>query len=219
MSASEQSWDDESFCDTYESTWEISEDEAHYGWLSPGENQLHLMQGITKPGAAALDVGCGMGQNLIALAKKGVKAYGFDISTCMLEKASRNVSRCGLESVVTLERGDMRCFTGFAGIQFDLILSVYSMEYLAGVQEFRVVIDGLYKRLKPNGLFIVCFSHPSQAKRYPELMNNSVPLGVGKYKTFNYSFKDATNALFKAGFSVERIVEQVTKNPSTDLSP
>lgn len=214
MDSEEQLWDENDFCETYEKTWEISHDEVHYGWLAPGENELHLLKDMAKEGVNVLDVGCGLGQNLISLAKQGVNGFGLDISSCMLDKAKVNISKYNLEHKITLEQGDMRDFVCFQNIEFDIILSIYSMEYLSGVQEFRALLDRLYKMLKPNGVLIICFSHPSQEYRYPELLNDSVPSNVGGYKTFNYSFRDATNALFKAGFTIDRIIEQITKNPS-----
>lgn len=215
MPVETQCWDEASFCDIYEATWEISVNEVHYGWLAPGEKKLGLLSDIPKTGANVLDVGCGMAQNLIALAKEGITGYGLDISSCMLDKAHKLVSENDFDKRITLEQGDMRTFTGFDNFEFDLVLSIYSMEYLAGVQELRSVVYNLFKRLKPGGVFILCFSHPSQAHRYPELMNCSIPLGGGKYRTYNYSFKDATDALFKAGFTIDRMIEQETRNPSS----
>ncbi len=211
-----QDWDDDEFCKSYEQLWEISNDEVHYGWLSPGENELRLLQGLNKKNINVLDMGCGLGQNLIALAKEGATCFGVDISPCMLQKAENKVINEGLNTKVTLEQGDMRSLDCFPGIQFDLILSIYSMEYLSNLQEFRKVIANVYRRLKDGGTFIMCFSHHSQAQenRYPELINCSVPVGTGKYRPYNYSYRDAVDALIKAKFTIENIIEQKTSNPS-----
>jgi len=209
-----QEWDDQAFCDSYESTWEISTEEAHYGWLAPGENTLNLLKDIDLEDAAILDAGCGMGQNLVALTKKGAKGYGLDISPCMLAKANAIIEEQGLNENIELEEGDMRSLSCFQGITFDVILSIYSMEYLSGVQELRRVLHHFNQRLKPGGLLIMCFSHPSQAHRYPEFTNSSVPIGVGKFRTFNYSVRDAVQELSKNKFEIERVIEQATENPS-----
>ena len=209
-----QQWEEDTFCDAYEATWEISTEQVHYGWLSDGEDVLGLLGDIELSKSNILDIGCGLGQNMIALAKKGANCFGLDISSCMLSKAENLIERERVGLNISLEHGDMRKFEAFEGVEFDVILSVYSMEYLSGVQELRTVVHDIHRRLKAGGVFILCFSHPSQAHRYPELMNCSVPLGAGKYRTYNYSVKDATEALFKCNFSVERVVEQITKNPS-----
>jgi len=211
-----QDWDTEEFCLQYEETWEISENEVHYGWLSPGESTLGLLNGLDKKNINVLDIGCGLGQNLIALAKEGATCFGVDISPCMLTKAESRVLNADLNNKITLQQGDMRFLDCFNGVKFDLTLSVYSMEYLSNLNEFRKVISNVYKRLSDGGSFIMCFSHHSQAQesRYPELMNCSVPVGAGKYRPYNYSYKDAMEAIIKTGFTIDNIKEQETCNPS-----
>ncbi len=209
-----QDWDDQEFCEKYESTWEIAVDEVHYGWLAHGENKLGLLDNINLANSNVLDIGCGLGQNLISLEKRGANCFGFDISACMLSKAEVLISKSNKSSKIKLAHDDMRDFSCFSDVEFDVILSIYSMEYLSGIRELRKVIHYVYNRLRAGGTFIMCFSHPSQAQRFPELMNHSVPIGKGSYKTFNWSFKDATSTLFKSNFSIERIIEQKTVNPS-----
>jgi SAM-dependent methyltransferase len=53
------------------------------------------------------DLGCGDGRILIAAAKKGAKAVGFDIDPARIAEARENVARAGVESLVTLERADV----------------------------------------------------------------------------------------------------------------
>jgi len=212
---SEQDWDDEEFCELYEEMWEISTDDVHYGWLAPGESELALLSGMPMAGGRVLDIGCGLGQNLIALAKIGCEGVGVDISRGMIRRAKELTIVHGLEESIAYHIGDMRDAKNLEhGGEFDVVLSVYSMEYLSTLRELRGLLYSVHKQLKPGGAFVFCFSHPSQASRYPEFMNRSVPIGVGKYRTFNYSFKDVTEALFKAGFTIERIVEQGTRSPS-----
>lgn len=125
---SSQSWDDNDFCENYERTWEISVSEVHYGWLSPGESQLQLLKEVNLSEANVLDVGCGLGQNLVALSKSGANCFGLDISQCMLDISSETISENKVGSKVVLQQGDMRKFSAFKDIDFDVILSIYSME-------------------------------------------------------------------------------------------
>src|ERR1051326_9119162 len=81
---STQRWRDREFCQQYADTWEISTSEVHYGWLSPGENSVRLLPTAEIEGATVLDVGCGMGENMVALAKKGATCFGIDVSEHML---------------------------------------------------------------------------------------------------------------------------------------
>ncbi len=211
---SSQHWDEKSFCESYCSTWEISHDEVHYGWLAAGENQLRLID-IDLINANVLDIGCGMGENLIALARKGANCHGIDISGHMLERARVNMSRFSDEiSPIHFKQQDMRQTDFFPGTSFDLILSAYSMEYLTSPQELKDLFYNLFKRLKPGGALIFCFSHQLQHYRHNMLANTSSKTGEDEFSTLIYSFRDVVSALSEVGYLIERVVEQGTRNPS-----
>lgn len=62
------------------------------------EAGLRLMD--TQPGQRVLEVGCGTGQALVWLARRGVAATGLDLSAGMLERARRAVVRSGTPAVL-----------------------------------------------------------------------------------------------------------------------
>lgn len=211
---SSQQWDEKSFCENYCTTWEISHREVHYGWLAPGENTLRLID-IDLANANVLDIGCGMGENLISLARQGANCHGIDISGYMLERARENMSPYAEEvQPVHFQQQDMRQTDFFPGISFDLILSVYSMEYLNSTQELKDLLYNLFKRLKPGGIFIFCFSHQLQHFRHNQLANASSKTGDDQFSTLIYSFRDVVSALTDVGYVLERVIEQGTRNPS-----
>jgi S-adenosylmethionine-diacylgycerolhomoserine-N-methlytransferase len=63
-------------------------------------------------GGHVLELGCGTGRNLIAAARRYPRAqfYGVDISDEMLATARRNVSGAGLDTRISLARGDATQF-------------------------------------------------------------------------------------------------------------
>jgi S-adenosylmethionine-diacylgycerolhomoserine-N-methlytransferase len=87
------------------------------------------------PGGTVLEVGCGTGRNLIAVAKRypNAQLYGFDISGAMLATARANVAKAGLGGRITLKKGDATDFSGTAlfGIErFDRVFFSYTLSMI-----------------------------------------------------------------------------------------
>jgi S-adenosylmethionine-diacylgycerolhomoserine-N-methlytransferase len=86
-------------------------------------------------GGSVLEVGCGTGRNLIAVAKRypDTKLYGFDISEAMLTTARVNVAKAGFANRITLKQGDATDFSGAAlfGIdRFDRVFFSYTLSMI-----------------------------------------------------------------------------------------
>jgi SAM-dependent methyltransferase len=210
-----QQWTDIAFCRTYAETWEISTHEMHYGWLAPGEDTLRLLAGCDLNVSAVLDIGCGMGENLIALSRFGARCFGLDISEHMIgyaiDKANRNLP---VEKRPIFKVQDMRVLSAFEDIEFDIVISIYSLEYLRSLEELRDVVFNVYNRLKAGGVFVFCFSHQLQHHRHQSLFNDSARAGETFEGNLIYSFRDVVQITAETGFTIERIIEQHTFNPS-----
>ncbi len=201
-------------CNEYERTWEISTDEVHYGWLSPGENTLRLLQDIQE-GSPVLDAGCGMGENVIALRKMNLESYGLDISPHMLRKARKKLREHGHADVTKrLKLCDIREIASAFKSKFQAILAAYSFDFLPDLQAFRQSIQVASDALHDNGSFVMCVSHPTAHPNYPDLTNETIRTSEGALSVLMYSVRDAVSALCDGGLVVERIVEQQTMNPS-----
>ncbi|WP_413992634.1 class I SAM-dependent methyltransferase [Labrys okinawensis] len=126
-----------------------------------------------KPGAgdAILEIGCGTGRNLVAVARRypATPIYGFDISTAMLETTKRSLARHNLGRV-TVAQADATRFepTMFGRQGFERIYISYT---LSMIPDWRAVLERATSSLKPGGrLLIVDFGQqdelPAWFKRF-----------------------------------------------------
>ena len=83
--------------------------------------------GLIGPDRRVLDLGCGIGRMLPALAQRCAIAVGVDVSAGMLAEARR---RCAASSNLLLVRSAGRDLAMFAAGSFELVLAVDSFPYL-----------------------------------------------------------------------------------------
>jgi S-adenosylmethionine-diacylgycerolhomoserine-N-methlytransferase len=104
-------------------------------------------------GARVLEIGCGTGRNLIVAARKypGARCFGIDVSTEMLNSATRAISRAGLEARIHVAHADATQFDPgplFGVDQFDRIFISYS---LSMIPQWQSVVSTAMSRLAPKG--------------------------------------------------------------------
>ena len=105
-----------------------------------------------RPGETVLEIGCGTGRNLVAVARRfpDAEVYGLDISSQMLATARAAIRRAGLDGRVTLAPGDATNFDPqklFGRAAFDRVLVSYALSMIppwreALAQAIDVVADG-----------------------------------------------------------------------------
>lgn len=218
MPSSKFDWSSKEACNAYEQNWEISTDEVHYGWLSPGESSIGLLSNFPS-GAKALDVGCGMGENIVALHRMGLDAYGLDLSSHMVRKARSKLRIEGTETTPyrlrkRVQECDARTIAAAFKEKFDVILSVYSLEFFPNIAEFRRAIASIVGNLERGGTFVLCVSHPAGQPAYPHITNETVSVGTSEVDVLLYSIRDVVNALCDSHLTIDRVVEQKTTRPS-----
>lgn len=86
-------------------------------------------------GGTVLEVGCGTGRNLIAVARRypNARLFGFDISDEMLATARASVTKAGLGHRITLKQGDATNFdpqTMFGVAKFDRVFFSYTLSMI-----------------------------------------------------------------------------------------
>lgn len=206
----------------YQAHRRISTDDVHYGPLAPGERELGLLGEVR--GKRILEIGCGGGQNSIALAKWGATCTGLDPSSAQLDHARRLAQAEGV--TVRFVTGVAEDLGAFAQSTFDLVLSSFAFDYVTDLQR---TYGEVARVLRPGGLFVFCHSHPwFQAVGWHLAGDPDAP-GIGDYaawpavEEWDWSFgqeasapmrghlrplAQVLNQLIEAGFRLERLVEQ-----------
>ena len=114
-----------------------------------------------------LDLGCGIGRMLAALAPEIKSATGIDVSARMVDAARR---RCKAFKNVTVSKADGRGLDDFGDISFDVVLAVDSFPYIrqSGYDLAERFFAESTRVLKPGGELIIfnySYSEDDEADR------------------------------------------------------
>lgn len=105
-----------------------------------------------QPGEKAADLGAGDGSVVIALARAGAEAHGFELNPLLVWRARRNIRRAGLQDRATVHRKN---FWKANLSSFDVI-AVFGIPHIMRRLEVK-----LRRELKPGGRVV------SNAFRFP----------------------------------------------------
>ncbi len=110
-----------------------------------------LMDKHVTPGRKMLDLACGTGTVVTALAGEGWAAHAIDGSDAMLDQARAKAAQAGVS--VAWSQQDMRTFT--LPQRVDLVTCLYdSMNYMLTSEDLLAVFRRAYAALEPGGLFL-----------------------------------------------------------------
>jgi SAM-dependent methyltransferase len=118
------------------------------------EPEVELSVGLLglRPPAAVLDLACGPGRHVLALARRGFLVTGVDATAAFLETAGSLASRDGLS--VELVHEDMRQFRRIGA--FDAVLSMStSFGYFEDADDDLRVLRNVRRSLRPGGRLLV----------------------------------------------------------------
>ncbi len=139
--------------ETYQSLHEIGTDSAHYGPWAPLENELRLLGDVR--GLHILEAGCGGGQCCIAFAKQGATVTGVDLSDDQIEFARKLAAREQVD--VAFAQGDITDLSAYKSDAWDVVFSVYTLQYVAEIQQ---CLHECARLLKPGGRLVFSLDHP-----------------------------------------------------------
>lgn len=192
---------------------------AVLGWgvWCPDETELGVLGDVK--GKRALVVGCGGGEDIVALNAMGaVGLAGIDLSDGELKHARRHLAERGVTA--RLIQGTAEDLSAFANNSFDLAISVHALLYVEHIDRCFADVNRV---LAPGGLFAFSVSHP-----FDTMTSEDLPVTVQRsyfdgqedwewefpdhgvradFRSWSRPVSEWFTALTAAGFSVERIVE------------
>ena len=121
------------------------------------------------PGDSVLEIGCGTGRNLILAAGRYPlsRFYGIDISSVMLDSATKAIGRARLSQRVVVARADATLFDPralFGQTQFARVFLSYS---LSMIPAWQTVLDSALPLLAGCGeLHVIDFGHQDNLPRW-----------------------------------------------------
>ncbi len=205
---------------SYQRKTRISLEDVHYGPLSEGESELHLLGDVR--GKDILEIGCGGGQNSIVLSKWGARSVGLDISEKQIEYARKLAKEHGTR--VQFHLGNMQNLSLFREESFDAVLSSHAISY---ADDVLAVFREVFRVLRKRGLFVFATSHPiigtgrpvryGQGRRWAisnyfdrrrRVWKWRTTEGTAEFKGGHITLQDYFDMLIEASFIVERIIEQ-----------
>ncbi len=205
-----------------------------YGCFCPTEDELGLFPDLKDK--KVLDIGCGSGHSLKWCGDKGAKElWGLDLSTKQIENATALLAENNFYP--HLFNSPMEENPGIPEDYFDVVYSIYAIGWTVDIQKTFNLVNSY---LKPNGIFIFSWDHPFMhcveadndtlifsgtyseenpftfKKRINAPANRSRP-DIEKEDGFpltlyNRKLSDYINALSAAGFAVERVIEETSKD-------
>jgi ubiquinone/menaquinone biosynthesis C-methylase UbiE len=180
------------------------------------EDELHVLDDVR--GKHALVLGCGGGQDCVALEKLGAIAVGIDQSAKQIEYARKYAAGHSALNASFVE-GDLEDLTRFDDERFDLIVSIYALDFVAGVE---AALGEASRVLKSGGVLAIAVKHP-----FDVVVEGEPPYRVATsywaaFKDQPWDWKDGTSTQLRvylrtmstwfellndAGFAVERVIE------------
>ncbi|MCP3983910.1 MAG: class I SAM-dependent methyltransferase [bacterium] len=149
--------DQEEYWNEHGNTWVVWQERLDRQIAPHGQLALDAL--AVKPDEAILDVGCGCGDTLLALAERvgvGGRVVGLDVSAPMLERARERVANAGADQV-TIQQGDA-AKASLTAESFDALFSRFGVMFF---EEPIEAFSNFHRALRPGGrMAFVCWRGP-----------------------------------------------------------
>ncbi|MBR6019102.1 MAG: class I SAM-dependent methyltransferase [Lachnospiraceae bacterium] len=194
-----------------------------YGVRFPTEEDLHLFGDVR--GKRMLEICCGSGHSLVYNAKRGAgELWGVDLSQKQLDNAAKLLSENNCTAKLLCAR--MEDELDVPKEYFDFVYSIYGIGWTTDLQG---TFDKIASYLKKDGIFIFSWHHTLNycvgwtcderkdifedgklfmTKSYYDETYFTMPVHDSEIVLSNRKISTYVNALAKAGFAIEQLVEE-----------
>ncbi len=202
--------------------------DIHFGVGIPGNKELGVIP-CGNGNLSALDIGCGSGENVVALSSLGYQTVGIDSSERQILMAEKLCYSLGLRDKTkfyALSAEDVGKVDG----KFDVIISMGVLHFCSDLSS---VIHDVAHKIKTNGKFVLTLPHPMdmiadykelesdveiqissyypsgqliRGARYWAKFGGAVPSGY-EFNEYVYTVSDVVNMLIREGFTIEAFLE------------
>jgi SAM-dependent methyltransferase/ADP-ribose pyrophosphatase YjhB (NUDIX family) len=184
--------------------------------LAASEDDLHLLDDVR--GKRVIVLGCGGGQDVVALDRMGAIAVGIDQSAKQIAYAKAHAARQGAQNASFVE-GTVEDLSRFDDESFDIAVSAHALNYVERIED---CLRETRRVLKPGSLLAISVRHPLDA-----MLSEDAPLRVERphwdaAQDWTWTFDGGASARFRqwfwpvsawftmltaAGFSVETMAD------------
>jgi len=163
-----------------------------------------------------LDLGCGTGNHILELSKRGYKTSGVDISPDMIKIAQEKFKKLNLRGDFYIK--DIACYRPRK--KFDVIISMFAViNYIIEIKALLRLFKNVYSVLKKDGLFIfeIWNAFKAQNSLLPtsfkeiELDNKNKLIREGRIKTYRLSQICRIDYVLKL-YNEEKIIKHYKEN-------
>ncbi len=181
------------------------------------EENHHLFGDVA--GKKVLEIGCGRGHSLQYLGeRKAIELWGLDISEKQIEQTRQYLAECGLSSKLICSPMEEEC--GVPKDYFDIVYAIYAIGWTT---DLNATFSKIASYLKKDGIFIFNWSHQihkcvtAENDKYiykKSYLDESWYLdsrGGEEFALSDRMLSTYVNALARAGFFIEQMIEQPDK--------
>jgi tellurite methyltransferase len=112
-----------------------------------------LLRGRIRPGMTVFDAGCGGGRNLVFLLREGYEVSGVDPNPEAVRAVRALAARLAPRLPAESFRAEAVESSTFPERSFDVVVSSAVLHFARDEAQFRAMLQGSWRLLKPGGLF------------------------------------------------------------------